>query len=35
MDNYNPLLVEKKWQSFFEKKKIFQTKKNKKKNFIV
>ena len=25
MDNYNPLLVEKKWQSFFEKEKIFVT----------
>jgi len=33
MDNYNPLLVERKWQSFFEKEKIFLTKKDKKKKF--
>jgi leucyl-tRNA synthetase len=33
MDNYNPLLIEKKWQSFFEKEKIFITKKNNKKKF--
>ena len=35
MDNYNPCLIEQKWQSFFEKEKIFKTNKNKKKNFIV
>ena len=33
MDNYNPLLVEKKWQSFLEKEKIFVTKKNSNKKF--
>ena len=33
MDNYNPFLIEKKWQSFFEKEKIFTTKKNKNKKF--
>jgi len=33
MDNYNPLLVEKKWQSFFEKEKIFVTNKNSNKKF--
>jgi leucyl-tRNA synthetase len=33
MDNYNPLLVERKWQSFFEKKNTFLTKKDKKKKF--
>jgi leucyl-tRNA synthetase len=33
MDNYNPFLIEKKWQSFFEKEKIFITKKNKNKKF--
>ena len=33
MDNYNPLLVERKWQSFFEKEKIFLTKRDKKKKF--
>lgn len=33
MDNYNPLPVEEKWQKFFESKKIFKTKKNKKKKF--
>jgi leucyl-tRNA synthetase len=33
MDNYNPLLVERKWQSFFEKENIFLTKKDKKKKF--
>ena len=30
MDNYNPLPVEEKWQRYFESKKIFQTKKDKK-----
>jgi leucyl-tRNA synthetase len=33
MDNYNPLPVEKKWQEFFEKKKIFKTTNNKNKKF--
>ena len=33
MDNYNPLPVEKKWQAFFEKEKIFKTKKNRDKKF--
>ena len=32
MDNYNPLPVEKKWQAFFEKEKIFKTKKNRDKD---
>ena len=29
MDNYNPLPIEKKWQLFFENKKIFSTKNKK------
>ena len=33
MDNYNPLPVEKKWQEFFEKNKIFKTKSNQNKKF--
>ena len=33
MDNYNPLPVEKKWQNFFEKNKIFKTKKTQDKKF--
>ena len=33
MEKYNFQLTEKKWQSFFEKNKIFLTKKNKKKKF--
>jgi len=33
MDNYNPLPVEEKWQKFFESKKIFKTKKDKKNKF--
>jgi len=33
MENYNPLNVESKWQSFFEKKQIFKTKKNLGKKF--
>jgi len=28
MENYNPLAIEEKWQSFFTKNQIFQTKKN-------
>jgi leucyl-tRNA synthetase len=28
MENYNPLVIEKKWQSFFEKNQIFKTKEN-------
>jgi leucyl-tRNA synthetase len=28
MENYNPLVIENKWQFFFEKNKIFKTKKN-------
>ena len=35
MDNYNPLLIEDKWQKFFEEKKIFNTKKNKKKFYCL
>ena len=27
MENYNPLVVEDKWQSFFKKNQIFKTKK--------
>jgi len=33
MDNYNPAPIEKKWQDFFEKNKIFKTKKDKEKKF--
>ena len=33
MDNYNPTVVEKKWQNFFENNKIFKTKKNKDNKF--
>jgi leucyl-tRNA synthetase len=33
MDNYNPLPVEEKWQQFFESRKIFKTKKDKKNKF--
>jgi leucyl-tRNA synthetase len=33
MENYNPLVIEKKWQSFFEKNQIFKTKKNLGKKF--
>lgn len=33
MENYNPLVVEKKWQLFFENQKIFKTKKNSNKKF--
>jgi len=33
MDNYNPLTVEEKWQQFFESRKIFKTKKDKKNKF--
>ena len=33
MENYNPLLVESKWQIFFKNNKIFKTKKDKKKKF--
>jgi leucyl-tRNA synthetase len=33
MDNYNPLPIEKKWEIFFEKQKIFKTQKNKDKKF--
>ena len=35
MDNYNPLLIENKWQKFFEEKKIFNTKKTKKKFYCL
>ena len=28
MENYNPLVIESKWQHFFEKNQIFKTKKN-------
>jgi len=33
MENYNPLVVENKWQLFFEKNQIFKTKKNLSKKF--
>ena len=33
MENYNPLLTENKWQSIFEKEKLFVTKNNKTKKF--
>jgi leucyl-tRNA synthetase len=33
MENYNPLIVENKWQSFFEKNQVFKTKKNSSKKF--
>jgi len=33
MENYNPLIVENKWQSFFERNQIFKTKKNSNKKF--
>jgi leucyl-tRNA synthetase len=33
MENYNPLAVEKKWQFFFEEKKIFKTNNSSKKKF--
>jgi len=35
VDNYNPLLIEKKWQKFFEEKKIFSTKKTNKKFYCL
>jgi leucyl-tRNA synthetase len=33
MDNYNPAPIENKWQVFFEKNKVFKTKKDKEKKF--
>jgi leucyl-tRNA synthetase len=33
MENYNPLVIENKWQSFFEKNKVFKSKKNLGKKF--
>jgi leucyl-tRNA synthetase len=33
MENYNPLVIENKWQTFFEKNQIFKTKKNLGKKF--
>jgi len=33
MENYNPLVVENKWQSFFERNQVFKTKKNLVKKF--
>lgn len=33
MENYNPLAIENKWQSFFEKNQIFKTRKNLGKKF--
>ena len=33
MENYNPLIIENKWQSFFEKNQIFKTKKSLDKKF--
>jgi len=35
MENYNPLVVENKWQSFFDSAQIFKTKNSSKKNFTV
>jgi leucyl-tRNA synthetase len=34
MENYNPLLTENKWQSIFEREKLFVT-KNKKKKILL
>ena len=33
MENYNPLPIEEKWMSFFQKNQIFKTKKNTNKKF--
>ncbi|NCX36463.1 MAG: leucine--tRNA ligase, partial [Actinobacteria bacterium] len=33
MENYNPLVIERKWQFFFDKNQIFKTKKNSEKKF--
>ena len=33
MENYNPLIVENKWQSFFDSNQIFKTKNSSKKKF--
>ena len=33
MENYNPLIIENKWQTFFDKNKIFKTKKTSNKKF--
>ncbi len=33
MENYNPLVIEEKWQFFFQNKKIFKTRKDKIKKF--
>ncbi len=33
MENYNPLAIEEKWNLFFDKNKIFKTKKNINKKF--
>ena len=33
MENYNSILIEKKWLDFFEKKKTFKTKKENNKKF--
>ena len=35
MENYNPLVIENKWQSFFEKKKFLKPKRSWGKNFIA
>ncbi len=33
MENYNPLVIENKWQSFFEKNQVFKTRKKLEKKF--
>ena len=35
MENYNPLIVENKWQSFFDSTQIFKTKNNSKKKILL
>ena len=35
MENYNPLVIESKWKSFFEKNQIFKTKKKFSKKILL
>ena len=35
MDNYNPKVIELKWQNYFDTKNTFKTKKTTLKNFIA
>ena len=35
MENYNPLIVESSWQSFFENNQIFKTKKKFRKKILL